>query len=98
MAVGSVLIALQASFPDGRDVTTENFLAPLAIQSGEEVEYTRADGGQWASGLVCYPITRLSAFANEDEPAEAFFAGVKEALRAAGRFLDRRSSEVTAAL
>ncbi len=102
MAVGSVLIGLQAS---GREqgVTADEFLAPLLIQAGE-VESTRADSGPWASGMVYFAVVRYSAFAHVDTSAdagaqsEAFYAGVVEAFRATGRFLDRRSPKVTAAM
>jgi len=103
MAVGSVLIGLQASRRDGRGVTTGEFLAPLNIQPGE-VEATQADGGAWASGMVYFAIVRFSAFAHVDTTAdagaqsEAFFAGIAEAFRGTGRFLDRRSPEVTAGM
>jgi hypothetical protein len=103
MSVGSVLIALQASRGDGQGVTSGEFLAPLNIQPGE-VETVHADGGAWASGMVYFSVVRLSAFAGVGDPAdpgaatEAFFAGVAEAFRAAGRFLDRRQPEVTAGL
>lgn len=84
-------------------MTTGEFLAPLNIQTGE-VEATRADGGAWASGMVYFAVVRFSDFAHVDTTAdagaqsEAFFAGVVEAFRAAGRFLDRRPPEVTAGL
>jgi hypothetical protein len=103
MAVGSVLIALQASRKDGRGVTSAEFLQPLNIQPGE-VETTRADGGGWASGSVYFAVVRFSDFAHVDTTAdagarsEAFFAGVVEAFRAAGRFLDRRPPHVTAGM
>jgi hypothetical protein len=103
MSVGSVLIGLQASRKDGRGVMTAEFLAPLRIQAGE-VEATRADGGAWASAMVYLAVVRYSAFADVDTSAdagaqsEAFFAGVVEGFRAAGRFLDRRRPEVTAGM
>src|ERR1700722_5092622 len=103
MSVGSVLIGLEASRRDGRSVTTDDFLAPLHIRPGE-VEATRADGGAWASGMVYLAVIRYSGFALVDTAAdagaqsEAFHAAVVEAFRAAGRFLDRRPPEVTAAL
>ena len=89
----------------GRDcgVTADEFLAPLAIQPGE-VEETRADGGAWSSGMVYFAVVRYSGFAHVDTSAdagarsEAFHAGVVEAFRAAGRFLDRRSPAVVAAM
>lgn len=102
MAVASVLIGLQASGRD-RGVTAVEFLAPLAIEPGE-VEAIRADGGPWASGMVYLGVVRFSAFDSVDSSidagaqSEAFHAGVIDAFRAAGRFLDRRSPEVTAAL
>ena len=103
MSVGSVLIGLQASRSDGQGVTTAEFLDPLLIQSGE-TEATRAGGGAWASGMIYFAIVRYSGFAHIDKSvdagaqAEAFFAGVMEAFRAAGRFLDRRSPTVTAGM
>jgi hypothetical protein len=103
MSVGSVLIGLQASRSDGRGVTTAEFIAPLAIRPGE-VEATRAEGGAWASGMVYFAVVRYSDFDHVDKTAdagaqsEAFFAGVVEAFRAAGRFLDRRSPAVLAAM
>jgi hypothetical protein len=103
MSVGSVLIGLQASRAGGRGIATDEFLTPLNIQPGE-VEAARADGGEWASGMVYLSVVRLSAFADIDDsidagaPTEAFFAGLVEAFRAAGRFLDRRPPEVLAAL
>jgi len=96
--VGSVLIGLQASQGDGRAVTSSGFLAPLHIDERDQVESTRADGGAWASGMVYFPVTRLSTFANEAEPHEAFSIGVRKALLAAAEFLDRRSPEVISAL
>lgn len=101
--VGSVLIGLQASRGDGLGVTTAEFLAPFDIQPGE-VEATRADCGAWASGMVYVAVVRYNSFADVDTTAdagaqsEAFEAGLVEAFRAAGRFLDRRPREVTAAL
>lgn len=101
MSVASILIGLQASRKDGRGVTSGEFLDPLNIQP-DEVEATRADGVAWASGMVDFEVVRMSAFADVDgsidagAPTEAFYAGVIEAFRAAGRFLDRRSPEVTA--
>jgi len=103
MSVGSVLIGLQASRHDGRGVTTAEFLAPLAIQPGE-TEATRADGGEWASGMVTFPVVRSSAFAHVETSvdagaqSEAFFAATVEAFPATGQFLERRSPDVTAAL
>jgi hypothetical protein len=103
MAVGSVLIGLQASRADGQGVTTDEFLAPLAIRPGE-VEATRADGGAWASGMVYFAVVRLSDFEHVDKSADAgaqsgaFFAAVADAFKAVGRFLDQRSPEVTAAM
>ncbi len=103
MSVGSVLIGLQASRKDGRGVTSAEFLAPLDIRSGE-VEGTRADGGSWASGMVVLAVVRYSGFAHIDTRAdagaqsEAFYAGVVEGFRAAGQFLDRRPTEVVAAI
>lgn len=103
MSVGSVLIGLQASRKDGRGVMWDEFLTPLKIQPGE-VEATRADGGAWASGMVYFAVVRFSAFAHVDTSAdagaqsEAFFAGIVEAFRATGRFLDRRPPAVTVGL
>jgi hypothetical protein len=99
MSVGSVLIGLQASRKDGLGVTSGEFLTPLDIQPGE-VEMTRADGGAWESGMVYFAVVRYSAFSHVDTSAdagaqsEAFFAGIVEAFRAAGRFLDRRQPDV----
>jgi hypothetical protein len=102
MSVGSVLIGLQASGrADG--VTSDEFMAPLDIQPGE-VEATRADGGPWASGMVYFAVVRYSDFSHIDTSADAgaqtiaFMAGVAEAFRAAGRFLDRRPPTVTMAM
>jgi len=96
--VGSILIGLQASFVDGRDVTASEFLAPLAIDTQDEVEATLADGGKWSSGMVYFPTARLSAFAHEAEPHEAFAAEVRRSLLTAAAFLERRSTEVTTGL
>lgn len=96
--VGSVLIALQASFNDGRGVSTSDFLAPLKIDEQDEIESTRANGGAWASGLVTFPIARLSTFAKEDEPHEALAAEVRRALLMAAAFLNRRPKEAIADL
>jgi hypothetical protein len=91
--VGSVLIALQAFRRDGSGVTSAEFLNPLNIRPGE-VEAVKADGGPWAAGLVYFAIIRYSAFAHVNTSAdagaqaEAFFAGVVEAFRAASRFLE----------
>lgn len=103
MAVGSVLIGLQASRKDGQGVSTVEFLTPLDIRPGE-VEATLADGGSWAAGMVYLAVVRYSGFVHVDTTAdagaqaEAFHAGVVEGLRAAGRFLDRRTPDVTATL
>jgi hypothetical protein len=103
MSVGSVLIGLQASRGDGRGVTAAEFIAPLAIRPGE-VEATRADGAAWASGMVYLAVVRYSDFDHVDKTAdagaqsEAFIAGVGEAFRSAGRFLDLRPPRVTASL
>jgi hypothetical protein len=100
MAVGSVLIGLQASGgPEG--VTTDEFLVPLNIQPGE-VEDKRADSGAWASGMLYFATVRYSGFAHVDKSDDAgaqslaFDAGVAEAFQAATRFLDRRVPSVTA--
>jgi hypothetical protein len=103
VAVGSVLIALQASREDGRSVTRGEFLDPLSIRPGE-VEAIKADGGRWAAGLVYFAVVRYGAFdhidTSEDAGAqsEAFFAGVVDAFRGAARFLDRRPPSVTASM
>src|SRR5262245_27127187 len=103
MSVGSVLIGLQASHKNGRGVTSAEFLAPLNIRSGE-VEATRADGGEWASGMVYFAVIRHSDFDHVDKSAdagaqsEAFFAGIVEAFRSAARFLDQRPPSVTASM
>jgi len=94
MSLGSVLIGLQASRKDGRGVTSKEFLAPLVIQPGE-LQATRADGGAWASGMVCIAVIRFRDFdyvgteADAGARSEVFFASVVEAFRATGRFLDR---------
>ena len=103
MSVGSVLIGLQAWHPDGREVTSAEFLAPLDIRPGE-AEADRADGGPGAGGMVYLAVVRYSAFAHVDTAADAgaqsvaFAAGVAEAFRAAARFLDRREPAATAVL
>ena len=103
MSVGSVLIGLQASRRDGLGVTSGEFLVPLNIQPSE-VEATSADGGSWAAGMVYFAIVRYSAFGHIDTSAdagaqsEAFHVGTVEVFRSAGRFLDRRSPEVTASM
>jgi hypothetical protein len=103
MSVGSVLIGLQASRKDGRGVTTEEFLAPLAIRSGE-VQATRADGGEWSSSMVYFAVIRHSDFDHVDKSAdagaqtEAFFAAIVDAFRATARFLDQRPPEVSASM
>ncbi len=103
MAVGSVLIGLQASRRDGRGVTSAEFLDPLSIRPGE-VEATRADGGAWASGMIYFAVVRYSAFTHIDTSAdagaqsEAFFACVVAAFRDAARFLDQRQPSATAAM
>jgi hypothetical protein len=102
MAVGSVLIGLQAS---GREhgVSAEDFIDPLKIHPGE-VEATRADCGAWASGMVYFAVVRQSDFSHIDTSAdagaqsEAFHAGVVEGFRAAGQFLSKRSPAVTRAM
>lgn len=102
MSVSSVLIGLQASGRPGGVSSTE-FLTPLNIQLGE-VEATRADGGAWAAGIVCFAVVRYSAYDHVDKSGDAgaqsiaFEAGVAEAFRMAGRFLDERSTAVTAAM
>lgn len=101
MAVGSVLIALQASRPDGSGVTSAEFLGPLDIKPGE-VEGARADGGPWASGMVYFSIVRETDFAHVDTASdagaqsEAFYRTVIDAFRDVGRFLESRPSETTA--
>jgi hypothetical protein len=97
MSVGSVLIALQASFKNGRGVTKADLLDPLNIQPGE-VKAAHANGGAWQSGMIYFAVVRLSDFAGADEPAEVHYMQVIEALRAAARFLDRRSTEAIAQL
>ena len=103
MSVGSVLIGLQASRQDGRGVTSDEFLAPLDIQT-EVIEATSADDGAWASGMVYFGVVRHSAFVHVDTSkdagaqSEAFHQGVIEAFRVAGRFLDRRRPEITESL
>ena len=100
MSVGSVLIGLQASRKDGRGVTSKEFLSPLKIRSGE-VEETRADGGEWASGMVYFAVIRQNDFEQVDKssdagaPTEAFFAAIKETFETTSRFLDERSPAVT---
>lgn len=103
MSVGSVLIGLQASRADSRGVTAREFVEPLEIHEGE-AEAVRADGGEWASGMVYLSVVRPSDFAGVDDsvdavaPTEAFDAGVIDAFRDAAGFLDRRPPEVTARL
>jgi hypothetical protein len=103
MSIASVLIGLQASRKDGREVTTEEFLSPLNLQPGE-VEATRADGGEWASGMVYFATVRYSAFDHVDTSAdagaqsEAFFAGIIQAFRVAAQVLDRRQPDVLIAM
>jgi hypothetical protein len=103
LAVGSILIALQAWCKDGRGVTRGEFLDPLSIRPGE-VEAVKADRGRSAAALVYFAVVRYSAFdhvdTSEDAGAqsEAFFAGVVDAFRRAARFLDQRPPSVTAAM
>ena len=103
MSVGSVLIGLQASRKDGTGVTSEEFLAPLDIRSGE-VEATRADGGEWSSGMVYFAVVRHSDFDHVDKSAdagaqtEAFFTAIGNAFQATARFLDQRPPGVTTAM
>ncbi len=102
MSVGSVLIGLQASGGAG-GVTAAAFLDPLSIQPGE-VEAVRADGGPWSSGMVYFAVVRYSDFAHVDTSAdagaqsEAFYAGVVQAFRKTGTFLDRRAPAITATM
>jgi hypothetical protein len=103
MSVGSVLIGLQASRNDGLGVTAQQFLVPLSIQP-DEVEAAWARGGAWESGMVELAIVRFSDFDHVDTTddagaqSEAFYAGIIEAFREAGRFLDGRSPQVTATM
>jgi hypothetical protein len=76
---------------------------PFKIEPGE-VETTLADGGAWTSGVIRLAVVRFSAFDHVDlsidagAKCEAFSAGVVEAFRTAGGFLDRRPPEITAAM
>ncbi len=100
MSVGSVLIGLQASCGSS-GVTSEEFLVPLEIDPGE-VESARADGGAWASGMVCFAVVRYSDYSNIDTSADAgaqsiaFENGIADGFRKAASFLSERQPQVTA--
>lgn len=103
MSVGSVLICLSASRSDGLGVTTAEFLAPLAIATGE-VEATRADAGEWSSATVFFAVVRHRDYDHVDKSADAgaqciaFEAGIAEAFQRVARFLDLRPPSVSAAM
>jgi hypothetical protein len=94
MAVGSFLIAIQASYADGRPVTRAEFINPLHITAADPVEHTDADGGQWQSGLVYFPLSRLSEFKGKDEPHEKLFAKLEEVQKRIATFLDGRDPAI----
>jgi len=95
MAVGSVLIALQASASGRTGTRPEDFIVPLTVAQDDGVASARVvEGG---SSLVEFPSVRLGDFRAADEPSEAMFRQVQETFRVVGRFLDRRPSEMFAA-
>src|SRR5687767_8955690 len=95
MAVGSVLIALQASAGGRRGTRPEDFIQPLEITPDDGVSGARAV--EWGASVVEFPAVRRRDFHQADEPSEAMFRRVDEVFLLAARFLDARPSEVFAA-
>ncbi len=91
MAVLSVLIALQASFGDGRNISESDFIKCLTIAGEDPIEGTTADRGNWASSCINFSIVRLSDFSTEDEPHEAMSATLMTVLNGVSSFLNRQS-------
>jgi hypothetical protein len=95
MAVGSVLVALQASAAAGRGTRPEDFVLPLQILDGDGVASARAvEGG---SSIVEFSAVRLRDFQHDDEPSAAMFRYLDQAFELAAGFLNRRAPELFAA-
>ena len=64
MAIGSVLVAIQASFDDGRGVSPEDFIAPLNITDQDGVGQTAATAEEWQAGLVEFGLVTFLTMRN----------------------------------
>lgn len=94
MAVLSFLIAIQASYSDGRAVTRAEFIDPLDIGESDPIEHTEAEREWGTSGLVYFPLSCISEFKGQHEPAEMLFAKLREVQNRAAAFLDARDAAV----
>jgi hypothetical protein len=96
LSVFSVLSALQATGGRG-GVRRADFVTPLAIGADDPVEHVHVPETAWSSGLVQFPIVRLSECQSAGDAVEAadeFFARVQRVLRGAAGFLNRRETAV----
>ena len=90
VAVYSVLIALQSSHKDLRNIAYADFVGALEIGPEDQVESTVSDGGMSAASVVVLSITRFRDFSHQPQPWDAMDAQLVSNVKAVANFLDRR--------
>jgi hypothetical protein len=93
MAVQQIDISLIASHGDGRPVTSNEFIRPLAPTDSDGLLRVVADRGKWASGLVEFVRTDdvKEAYKDADEPSDAFAKDLARSLGRIAAWLGRRT-------
>ena len=92
MTILRIMTSLRGYYDDGKNVTSEAFVAPLRI-SDERME-ALADRGAWKSALITLSRRTIKDYEDCDEPHDAFAADVTSDLQRAAQWLQERRIEI----
>jgi hypothetical protein len=94
MAVLRVSVSLIASFPDGRNVSHDDFVGLLGARVGDGIADVASDRGRWATSRIEFQSRALEDGMDQPEPSEVLFQVIETTLLHVGEWIDERRSAV----
>src|SRR5262245_27492510 len=94
MAVQGISVSLRGHYPDGRNVSSTEFLAPLQLSQSEKIVEAVADRGKWKSALVVLSRRRVADYKDMAEPHEALAAAIQSDFEHAARWLEAHGAGI----
>ena len=86
------MISLRGYYDDGKNVTSEAFVAPLRVS--DQGMGALADRGAWKSALITLSSRLIKDYESYDEPHDAFAADLASDLQRAADWLEERRTEI----
>ena len=96
MSVQSVHVSFRAWYRNGTNVSQEEFLDALKVETSEGIIEALADRGKWKTALIIFGDRQVSDFRGDPEPDESFMSAAKSDLETLGRWVGKRRNQLSA--